>query len=221
MDTPRPTSTPRPTATPRPTVTPRPTDTPAPTPTPAPGCTTTEWTEVHKPYAAYVRYPQYPIVNGQDPEHVGFRLKLTVHAGYAERIRRRPVRHCDSPGCVQWHWVCIEGPVAFYSDPVKSVDLGMRLADSSVAWINGELASRYYGAHQRDGFPNVFHLYSGPGLTWWRYTFRYHPTDPGTYGGRIILETKGTPLSGPQHVSVPFSVPVYLKEATEWQEWER
>ena len=107
----------------------------------------------------------------------------------------------------------------FYSDPVKSMYLGMRLADSSAAWINREPASRRYGALQQEGFPNVCHLYSGPGVTWRPLTFQYHPTDPGVYGGRIILETVGTPLSRSQHVFVPFSVPVYLKEATEWQEW--
>jgi len=48
----------------------------------------------------------------------------------------------------------------------------------------------------------------------WTDSFEYHPFDPGTHGGRLILKTKGTPLNRPQEISLNYSVPVYLWDTT-------
>ena len=124
----------------------------------------------------------------------------------------------------EWHWECPIRCAECYNDPFAGIQVRMRLADSTMAWIEGDLAGRYTGAQPREGLPRTWQL---PGVRnrmtldlWWIYAPRQPdilsngPLDPGVHGGKIIGWTTGTPKSPPQVVEAPFSVPVYLLDTT-------
>ena len=86
----------------------------------------------------------------------------------------------------------------------------MRLADSTVDWIEKDLPGRYYGAARKEGLPHVWALRGVAGqmavAQRWRYApgqpdvLSTGPIDPGIHGGKIVGTTKGTPLNPPQIV---------------------
>ena len=207
-----------------------------PTPTPPPGCpvpgTPVVWLEIIEPKIAEVRYePPYPVVVGQDPDRYGFDLLINANGGRANKWKRETIQVCDAGGrypddCPDgpWHWECPDVCLECYDDPFDTIQIHMRLADSSLDWLRGELATRYTGAQPREGLPRSWQL---RGVTdqmivaaRWHYApgspdaLSTGPVDPGIHGGRIVGTTKGTPLNPPQVVERAFSVPVHLLDTT-------
>ncbi len=205
--------------------TPEATDTLVPTPTATPrpprSCPETTWVKVQKPSADIKHEPPYPLVARQDTTNTGFTLHFNVTGGWAKKYEQKPVQMCRQRGKTypddcpdHWQWVCVRKILEQYNDPIVQVDLGMRLGDGVKEWIEQDLGSRYYGATVQDDLPRVWQLYKGGGVMSWTYDFEYHPLDPGTHGGRLMVTTQGTRLNRPQQVSFPYEVPVYLWDTT-------
>ena len=198
--------------------------TPTPEPTPTPPACDGQRTQVSKPHGGYKQAPEHVIVVGQDPGVRGFDLKLDLHGGRAERWQthsrqlctatagRYPAACPDGP----WRWACVWELESSFNDPIVKVEVAMRLHESSIAWIENELAPRYPGLRRSEPLPKVFKVWQGRAMAV-RQTWHYLPSDPGVHGGRIILTTAGTPISAPQQISVPFEVKVYLKDTTLWE----
>lgn len=207
-------------ATPEATNTPIPTVTP--TPKPPTGCPVRTWVKVQKPGADIKYEPPYPLVARQDTTNTGFTLHFNVMGGWAKKYEQKPEQMCRTSGDTypddcpnDWRWVCVRRVIEQHNDPIVEVNLGMRLGDGVKEWIENNLGSRYYGATTQDDLPHVWQLYKGSGVMSWTDDFEYHPYDPGVHGGRLFVTTKGTPLNPPQKVSFPYTVPVYLWDATE------
>ncbi len=205
--------------------------TPVPTPTPPPGCpdpgAPITWIEIIQPKIAAVRYePDHPVVIGQDPDRRGFDLLINATGGQSRKWKRETVKVCDNGGSYpedcpnDWHWECPDRIIERYDDPFQAIEIRMRLADSSVDWIEKDLPGRYYGATRKEGLPHVWALRGVRDQMTvdqrWRYApgqpdaLSSGPVDPGIHGGKIVGTTKGTPLNPPQVVERAFSVPVYL-----------
>jgi len=216
---------------------------PTPTPTPPAGCPPPGEVRTFEfltpPTISEIPYrPNYPVVVGQDPQRTGFELHLVFTGGRYEYKTQELEQWCgpDGAGMTQgrypddcpdgeWHWECPWRCAECYDDPLAAGQVRMRLADSAVQWIQGELASRYTGARLQEGLPRIWQLPDVWGRmtydTWWRYAPGYPdrystgPVDPGVHGGKVVVWTTGTPRSGPQVVERAFAVPVYLKDTTE------
>lgn len=211
--------------------------TPVATPTPPPGCPAPgapiTWVEVIPPRIAAVQHePEHPVVIGQDPDRRGFDLLVAATGGQARQWRRETKQLCDDgsgvyPGACPggpWHWDCTDELIVRYDDPYRAIEVRMRLADTAVAWIEGELPGRYYGAARKERLPRTWALRGVAGQMVvsqrWRYApgqpdaLSQGPVDPGVHGGKIVGWTVGTPLNPPQIVERAFSVPVYLLDTT-------
>ncbi len=201
---------------------PAPVPTATPTPKPPASCPARTWVRVIEPDADIDYEPPYPLVARQDWTNTGFTLEMRLTGGQAKKYEQKPEQMCRQRGKTypddcpnDWQWVCVRKVIEQYNDPIVQVDLGMRLGDGVKEWIENDLGSRYYGAKPQGDLPRVWQLYKGPGVMTWKYDFEYHPLDPGTHGGRVMVKTKGTPLNRPQDVSFPYSVPVYLWDTTQ------
>ncbi len=205
-----------------PRATPMPTPTPRRTPTPTPpACTERIYNHVQPPQVAKWWYePEHPTVVGQDPTFRGFDLFVQAQGGFAETRQVKLEQVCpdgstDPAACSQsWRWQCREQVLAHYNDPIVAIDVAMRLADSSTAWLQDDLAPRYPGAHTQEGLPRVFVLWRGRAMTVDTALRDYKAQDPGIHGGKILALTQGTPLNPPQRIEQPYAVPVYLMDAT-------
>ena len=215
---------------------PRVTVTPEPTPPPdcpAPG-EVREWINLIPPRLTFAGYkPDHPVVVEQDPDKQGFRMHITGTGGRYEHKTQRLEKVCDDQPepingtpqpCREWHWECPIRCAECYNDPFDAIQVRMRLADSTMEWIQGELASRYTGAQPREGLPRTWQLTGVHGQMtvdqWWIYApgkpdvLSNGPLDPGIHGGKIVGWTTGTPKSAPQVVERAFSVPVFLMDTT-------
>jgi len=197
---------------------------PPPTATPKPpaSCKETTWVKVQEPKSNIIGYePPYPLVARQDTTNTGFTLHFNVTGGWAKKYEQKPEQMCRQSGKTypddcpnDWRWVCVRKVIEKYDDPIVEVKLGMRLGDGVKEWIEQDLGSRYYGAKTQDPLPALWLLYKGETMSW-TDDFEFHPYDPGVHGGRLFVTTKGTPISDPQQVSFPYTVPVYLWDTTE------
>ena len=198
------------------------TPTPAPTPTPPPPvCQERIYDFIQPPQVVdWYHRPDYPTVVGQDTTFRGFDLVISTAGGYAETRQVALEQLCpdgstDPAHCpADWRWQCTENVLVHYDDPLVAVDLPMRLADSSMDWLGGELPQRYYHASPKEGLPKTFYLWRGEVMSVQTGLFDYKAQDPGVHGGRILVTTKGTPLNPPQQISQPYSVKVHLLDAT-------
>jgi len=200
---------------------PTPTKQPTPTPTPPPQCRPRTWVEIKEPGADIDHEPPFPLVARQDTTNTGFTVTFNAHGGYAEKRRQEPKQMCRHGGAYpddcpnDWQWVCVRETLEHYDDPIIQVDMKMDLGEGVRDWIVNVLGSRYYGAHVQEDLPLLLMLYQGgPGLMSWDGSFEYHPYDPGTHTIDLHITTTGTPLTSPQHVTIPYDVPVYLWDAT-------
>ncbi len=227
---------------PNPTTVP-PTPVITPTPTPPSGCPlpdeVREWTTLVPPRLTFAEYePDHPVVVEQDPDKQGFRMHITGTGGRYEHKTQQLEKWCGpaSAGQAQgrypaacgadaeWHWECPIRCAECYDDPFDAIQVRMRLADSTVEWIQGELAARYAGAEPKEGLPRTWQLTGvHDRMTvdqWWIYApgkpdvLSNGPLDPGIHGGKIAGWTVGTPKSPPQLVERAFSVPVFLLDTT-------
>ncbi len=199
-------------------------DGPQPTPTPVPPVCDVGRTTVHveEPAITWEYEPEYPVAVHQDPTFRGFDILIQAKGGWAEKRRVELTQECrDGNGTYPedcpdeaWEWVCEEQVLEHHDDPLVRIDMPMRLDDSSVAWIEGYLRQRYYGATRKEPLPWVFHLWQGEAMRVSTGLMEYKAQDPGVHGGRIIATTKGTPLNPPQVIEQPYSVPVYLLDTT-------
>ena len=215
---------------------PTPVVTPEPTPPPdcpAPG-EVREWINLIPPKLTFAGFkPDHPVVVEQDPDKQGFQMHITGTGGRYEHKTQRLEKVCDDQPepingtpqpCREWHYECPIRCAECYNDPFAGIQVRMRLADSTMEWIQGELASRYTGAEPKEGLPRTWQL---PGVygqmsvdQWWIYApgkpdiLSNGPLDPGIHGGKIVGWTTGTPKSAPQRVAAPFAVPVYLLDTT-------
>ena len=198
------------------------TPTPAPTPTPPPPiCQERIYDFIQPPQVVdWYHRPDYPTVVGQDSTFRGFDLVISAAGGYAETRQVALEQLCpdgstDPALCpADWRWQCTERVLIHYDDPLVAVDLPMRLADSSMDWLGGELPQRYYHASPKEGLPKTFYLWRGEAMSVQTGLFDYKAQDPGVHGGRILVTTKGTPLNPPQQISQPYSVKVHLLDTT-------
>lgn len=205
---------------------PKPPPTPAVPPTPTavpPACDEGKiFTKLELPAVVWKHEPDYPVAVQQDPTFRGFDLIIDVKGGFAEERQSKLEQVCSNgqglfpKDCPDeaWRWSCSEKVLRHFDDPVLKVDVPMRLADSTVAWIEGDLRSRYYNAQRKEPLPKTFEIWRGESMSIHTGIFDYKAQDPGVHGGKIIVETKGTPLSEPQRVAIPYSVPVYLRDTT-------
>jgi hypothetical protein len=216
----------------------RPTPTPAPTQPPPPtdvACPLIDKVNLLPPAISKPTFePDYPVVLAQDPTKYGFKIHLVFTGGrYEHWIQRLWQGEClvwstPEPGkeaaCLKHEYTCENRCVECYDDPLNLGLIHMRLADSSLAWINGELQARYPGAHPQEGLPHSWDIKGVQNKmrydAWWTYkpgqpdSTSSGPIDPGIHGGRIVITTKGTPKSAPQTVQTGYSVPVYLPDST-------
>jgi len=198
--------------------------TPRPTPTPTPPVCDGTRVNVTKPSGSYEQEPDHVIVVGQDPTVRGFDLKLDLRGGRAEKWELRSQQVCtrvvgaypDACPSGPWRWTCAWTRIARYNDPIVKVEVAMRLHESTIAWIENDLAARYPGVHRTEPLPRVFTVWQGRAMRV-REDWHYLPSDPGVHGGRIIITTAGTAISPPQQVSIPFEVKVYLKDTALWE----
>jgi hypothetical protein len=206
----------------QPQPTPVPTPTPIATPTPPPpACAERIYDHIEPPQVVkWWHEPDYPTVVGQDTRFRGFNLHIQAQGGYAEQRQVFLEQLCPDgssnlAACPQgWRWQCSERVLQHHDDPLVAVDLPMRLADSSVTWLNGNLRPRYPGAAHKEGLPKVFPLWRGEAMSVQTGLLDYKAQDPGVHGGRILVTTKGTPLNPPQQISAPYEVKVYLLDST-------
>ena len=205
-----------------PTATPVVTPTPLPTPTPPPPlCQERVYLFLQPPQVVdWFHRPDYPTVVGQDATFRGFDLVIAAAGGFAETRQVVLEQLCpdggsDPSACpATWRWQCSEKVLAHYDDPLVAVDLPMRLADSSMAWLGGELPQRYYQASPKEGLPKSFVLWRGEAMSVQTGLFDYKAQDPGVHGGQILVTTKGTPLHPPQRIAQPYAVKVHLLDTT-------
>jgi hypothetical protein len=209
-----------------------------PEPTPPPDCPppgeVREWINLIPPKLAFAGFkPDHPVVVEQDPDKQGFQMHITGTGGRYEHKTQRLEKVCDDQPepingtpqpCREWHYECPIRCAECYNDPFAGIQVRMRLADSTMAWIQGELASRYTGAEPKEGLPRTWQL---PGVygqmsvdQWWIYApgkpdiLSNGPLDPGIHGGVIAGWTTGTPKSALQVVERAFAVPVFLMDTT-------
>ena len=209
-----------------------------PEPTPPPECPqpdeVREWTTLIPPKVNLAGYkPDHPVVVEQDPDKQGFSLHITGAGGRYEHKTQRLEKVCDDQPdpmngtpqpCRAWHYECPIRCAECYDDPFDAIQVRMRLDDSSLAWILGDLAARYSGAKPKEGLPKVWQLRGVQRQMsvdqWWVYApgkpdvLSNGPLDPGVHGGKIVGWTTGTPKSPPQLVERPFGVPVFLLDTT-------
>ena len=140
-----------------------------PEPTPPPDCPTPdevrEWINLIPPKVNLADYkPDHPVVVEQDPDKQGFRLHITGTGGRYEHKTQRLEKVCDDQPdpingtpqpCRAWHYECPIRCAECYDDPFDAIQVRMRLADSTVAWIQGDLAARYSGAKPKEGLPRL------------------------------------------------------------------
>lgn len=131
--------------------------------------------------------PPYPFTLGQDPDDLGVSLTgVHMRGGY---------RHCPDEGAARITVIRV---------------LSVRLADTSIAWIENELSRKYPGAHVKGSYPFVPSFeYSGIGSSSASLWLHFDPLDPGYY--EILIEV--TQEDG-QTARRTVVVPVYLMEST-------
>lgn len=131
--------------------------------------------------------PAYPITIGQDPEHLGVDVSGLMASGGAPRCPSLP-------------------PANIVHFSITEV----RLAASSVAWINGDLARKYPGARVKGSYPFTPQFQStGLGSSVARIAFHLDPLDPGYYEFHLLaVQSDG------QQVTAVLNVPVHLMEST-------
>ena len=190
-----------------------PTPRPTPTPTPPPNCHGT-WKVIQHPKVASWKYrPPYPLVVGQDYSTRGFDVYVDAQGGWAELRQKKPQKHCDNGSCSRWHWICRVLVLHHYDDPITRIRMTMDLAQSSRAWIEGELRARYPNAYFHEKLPWEMTVWRGSAMrvSGWLLK-KYMADDPGWHEGLIKVDTRGTPLNPPQHIAVPYKVGVYLHD---------
>lgn len=161
--------------------------------------------------------PEHPVVAGQDPARTGvtFSLSLAVPPVFYSYNVKNSHSRCEGSGCGQApgagpvtiiNWETCDRVTERYTDRLASLTAAADLTQASIAWIQGELAARYPGAHVfQDHWPLLPGIAgSGGGLgtaafsmTWSRVPF----LDPGRYVLSLTGATTGTPVSPPR----PFS----------------
>lgn len=131
--------------------------------------------------------PAYPITLGQDPDDRGVDVSGIIARG--------GMRHCPNGG---------------RASIISFSVLRVQLAASSIAWINGDLARKYPGAHVKGTYPFVPQFsVSGIGSGQAQISFHLAPLDPGYYEVTVVA----TQQDG-QSTSATLRVPVYLMEST-------
>jgi len=180
--------------------------------------------------------PPYPIVVGQDPEKRGVDFILPAYGGSATwrwwelvividkwheecddiwdedegRFRERCRRVID-----EWHWEC-KAFEETYEDPVAEIGAKVELDAGSVAWIEGEMAQRFPGAHVYGSYPMGLGGHS-VGLGSMEATFYAREAqlqDPGLYHLNARVNTTGTPISAPQTARTEEDFEVWLRDET-------
>ncbi len=131
--------------------------------------------------------PAHPITIGQDPEHLGVDVSGLLATGGASRCPNQP-------------------PANIVRFSITEV----RLAASSVAWINGDLARKYPGARVKGSYPFTPQFQAaGLGSPIARIAFHLDPLDPGYYEVHLqAVQSDG------QQVTAILHVPVHLMEST-------
>jgi hypothetical protein len=131
--------------------------------------------------------PAHPITIGQDPEHLGVDVSGLMATGGASRCPNQPSANIVRFSITQ-----------------------VRLAASSVAWINGDLARKYPGARVKGSYPFTPQFQAvGLGSPVARIAFHLDPLDPGYYEVHLqAVQSDG------QQVTAILNVPVHLMEST-------
>lgn len=180
--------------------------------------------------------PPYPIVVGQDPEKRGVDFIIPAYGGSATwrwwelvividewheecddvwdedegRFRERCRRVID-----EWHWEC-KAFEETYEDPVAEIGAKVELDAGSMAWIEGEMAQRFPGAHVYGSYPIGLGGHS-VGLGSMEATFYAREVqlqDPGLYHLNARVNTTGTPISAPQTARTEEDFDVWLRDET-------
>jgi hypothetical protein len=185
---------------------------PRPTPTPRPPADCHgSWKVIRPPQASVTTAPPNPVAYNQDPSGRG--LDVVVHAagGYAELWWKHPVKS----GGRHWHWVCKVDRLRHYDDPIVAIDLTMRRSAQSSQWIQGELSRRYYNTEFLEKLPWQMPIWRGVSMRVTAGLYRYQAEDPGWHEGRAIVRSRGTPLSRPYTLRLPYRVRVWLLDEIE------
>jgi len=131
--------------------------------------------------------PPYPLVLGQDPDLMG--ITIAGIAAYAGEDTT-----CDGPAAT-----------------ITSFTSSISLSSASVDWIEGYLASRYYGAHVLGSYPMSPDdpTMSGIGTPFATLGFHFENPDPGNYEVKITATQ-----SDDQIAELIFLVESYLLDVT-------
>ncbi len=133
--------------------------------------------------------PPYPLVDGQDPDRLGFAVTVTAEGG-------KDKNHCGG------------GQAKITDFSVSAIELSEKSRD----WILHDLALAYPGAHIKGDYPDLpdEQNVSGdntPLATLW---FHYTPLDPGYYEVTVTAkQDKGNKTS-----TAVIKVPVYMLEVS-------
>ena len=140
-------------------------------------------------------------------------MDVEVHAvgGYAELWWKHPVK----VGGRHWHWVCRTDRLRHYDDPIISIDLTMRRSAQSREWMEKELSKRYYRAKYLEKLPWQERIWQGVSMSVVAGLYKYQAEDPGWHEGQAVVKSRGTPLSPPYVLRLPYRVRVWLLDEIE------
>lgn len=130
--------------------------------------------------------PPYPLVMGQDPDQLGITIAgISIYGGTENA--------CDLAAA-----------------KITAVDTSVALSSASIEWIEGYLASRYYGAHILGSYPMTpDETVSGVGTPFATLGFHFENPDPGEYTITITVKQ-----SDGQVVERIFGAPSNLLDVT-------
>ncbi len=169
--------------------------------------------------------PNFPLVVGQDPEKTGVTLSLSMQVPpvfYSYNVLREYTEascawggpgaagdNCGGKGNEWFTSITIiqkcERVTETYEDRLAVFNAAANLSDGSIAWIEGELAAKYPGAHVYQAnwslFPGVCGGGSVGAASFSAQCSKIQIADPGKWIVNISGSTTGTKVSPPRGFS--------------------
>jgi len=182
--------------------------------------------------------PEYPVVVGQDPTRRGVDLSASVviHPVIVKYDVAKYEHECQYVGGTVTDSACQNDPgwkskrifagcetkTEIYPDQIDFATIEANLSPESIAWITGELAAKYPGAHVYQAhwslWPGRAPSQGGVSAdeTSLNVTYLSIPfSDPGRYAILIQGTTTGTPYTAPRPFSFTYpDLLVHLMEST-------
>ncbi len=181
-----------------------------------------EWVELEQPRIARVFYlPPYPVLQSQVTSRETVpEVTFSVEVRGGRALLKAKQQETVCPGGGTYPDDCPNSGVrrcriwtkATYQDQVVQVQAAVQLTGKSRSWIEGDLSSRYLGAHVRQ--PSHTMAWTGSTMSSLLALPTWDPLDPGHHMAQITATTLGTPISNPQTVFHTHLVEVSLLDTT-------